>query len=122
MNWKQLHTTTTPSERVELILHMLSVIETRQRRWLWARGRLVRERRRKRHAHFIHDRRSRSAGSRVIWLAFSFILSTLSLAVWLVSLHIPPAYAAPLLFVYNIILLSILLAKPYRRLAHSYSG
>jgi hypothetical protein len=114
MNWRQLHTAATPEERLELMLHLLETIERRQRRLVRVGWGFRRERRRQRAAHFIGDRRlrHRSPLLRALWL---YTLATLSIATWLIAAHIQPIYGAPLLFGYNLLLLAILLIKPYRR-------
>jgi len=120
MNWKQLYTTATPQEREEILLTMFRTIAARQQRLILARGRLLRERRRAARLHFIHDRRTPLAQRFTLGLLRSmivFIAVTLSVATWLIAAHIPPMYGAPLLFGYDLLLLAILLFKPYRRIS-----
>jgi len=113
MNWQQLHTAATPAEREEILIMMFRTIEARQHRIILARGRLVRNRRRAIIAHFLGDRRlaPRPTRSRLTQIMFMFILSTLSIATWLIAAHIQPAYGAPLLFSY-LLLIATLLIKP----------
>lgn len=117
MNWQQLYTTATPLEREQLLLLMLRTVDAHQRRLIFARGRLHRERRRMQLAHFIGDRRlaPRPTTSWVIRLSFIFIITTLSLTTWLVAAHIQPNYGAPLLFGYNLLLIAVLSIKPNRQ-------
>ena len=114
MNDHQLYTAATPAERTELLLLMLAQLERRQRRVILAGLRLRRERRRARIAHYIGDRRLRPNRSIYRWL-WIYILTTLSIATWLIAAHVQPMYGAPLLFGYNLLLLAILLIKPYQR-------
>lgn len=113
MNWKQLHTASIPHERIEILIAMLRTIERRQRRLLLVHGRILRDRRQAQRWHYIHDRRDRRRPT-LHAILFAFILATLSITIWLVSLNIHPSYAAPLLFTYNILLAAILLIKPNR--------
>lgn len=114
MNDHQLYTAATPAERTELLLLMLAQLERRQRRVILAGLRLRRERRRTRIAHYIGDRRLRPNRSIYRWL-WIYILTTLSIATWLIAAHVQPMYGAPLLAGYNLFLLAILLIKPYQR-------
>jgi len=117
MNWNQLYTAATPAEREEILIAMLQAIETRQQRLIFARGRLLRNQRHATIAHFIGDRRlaPHPTRSRLTQLMFIFILATLSVTTWLIAAHIQPAYGAPLVFGYNLVLIAILLIKPSRR-------
>lgn len=115
MNWKQLYTAATPAEREELLILMLQHIEARQQKIILARGRLLRERRRKSIAHILGDRRLAPRSIPIAQIGFIFILSTLSIATWLIAVHIQPMYGAPLIFGYNLLLITILLIKPYQR-------
>jgi hypothetical protein len=117
MPWKQLYTSNTPDDRIEIALHMLRVVTTRRRRRLLVGLRLVRERRGGwRRFHYIHNRRAPGrAARRLSRILFMFILATLSLATWLVALHIHPRHGAPMLFAWSMLLLTVLLVKPYRR-------
>ncbi len=45
MNWKQLYTSATPEERIELYMLMFQTIEARQNKLILAKGRLIHERR-----------------------------------------------------------------------------
>lgn len=118
MEWKKLYTTATPAEREELLILMLQTIEARQQRLILARGRLVRNRRRAIIAHFIGDRRLAPRPTPILQFMFMFILSTLSIATWLIAAHIQPAYGAPLIFSY-LLLIATLLIKPTQRISLS---
>jgi hypothetical protein len=113
MNWKQLHASSTHQERLEAILHMLRVLEARQRRWVLVRGRLILERRRAQAAHWLNDRRGRYAWSRIIIpLTFILTLLTVSIATWLFVIHAPIELAAPALFFYLTSLWAVLAFRP----------
>ena len=122
MNWQQLYTTATPAEREEILILMLQTIEARQQRIILARGRLLRERRRAARLHFIRDRRippvTRTTRNLLRTLTM-FILSTISITVFLVSANIQPMYGAPLLFGYDLLLIAMLLIKPTQRISLS---
>jgi hypothetical protein len=119
MPWKQLYTATTPDDRIEMALHMLQVVTTRRRRRLLVGLHLVRDRRAGRQrSHYIHNRRMPARAARRLYrVLFMFILATVSLATWLVALHIHPRHGAPMLFAWSMLLLTVLLIKPYRRVA-----
>lgn len=122
MNWQQLYTTATPAEREEILIMMLRTIEARQQKLILARGRLLRERRRAARLHFIHDRRippvTRTTRNLLRTLTM-FILSTISITVFMISAHIQPMYGAPLLFGYDLLLIALLLIKPTQRISLS---
>ena len=122
MNWQQLYTTATPAEREKILILMLQTIEARQQRIILARGRLLRERRRAARLHFVRDRRippvTRTTRNLLRTLTM-FILSTISITVFLVSAHIQPMYGAPLLFGYALLLIALLLIKPTQRISLS---
>jgi hypothetical protein len=75
---------------------------------------LVRDRRAGRQRpHYIHNRRDVHRAIRSLYrILFIFILATISLAAWLVALHIHPRHGAPLLFAWSIVLFTMLLIKP----------
>jgi hypothetical protein len=119
MNWKQLHR---HARKREEILIMMLQLEARQQRIILARGRLLRERRRAARLHFIRDRRippvTRTTRNLLRTLTM-FILSTISITVFLVSANIQPRYGAPLLFCYDLLLIAMLLIKPTQRISLS---
>lgn len=122
MNWNQLYTTATPQERDEMLLLMLQTLEARQQRLILARGRLLRERRHAQRLHYLHDRRTPRPQRLTRTLLRSitlFIAITVSITTWLIAAHIPPMYGAPLLFGYDLLLLTILVLKPYKRMSLS---
>ncbi len=122
MNWEQLYTAATPAEREEILITMFQALEARQQKVVLSRGRLLRERRRTARLHFIRDRRvpiNKRIARALVRSSFIFILVTLSIAAWLITANIHPMYGAPLLLGYNLILLAILLAKPYQRVSLS---
>jgi hypothetical protein len=89
MNWKQLHTASSYHERIELMVHMLSTVERRSRRWLLVRGRLHRDRRTHRpRAHVIPDRRDPQRTARQLHRAmFVYILTLIYMAAVLMTFH-----------------------------------
>lgn len=114
MNWKQIYTSSTPEERLEAVLLMLSAIEERKQRLVFSRGRLVREKRGNfPGAHFLNDRRRlRPRLSEAITKSmYIFILLTVSVATWLFFLHAPIELAAPTLLLHLISITTILLIK-----------
>lgn len=116
MNWSQIYNSLTPEERIEAAIIILQTIEARQSKLVLAKGRLLRERRRALlNAHYINNRRRiPSVRSTLYRSAFIFTLLTASIGVWLVAFHIPPSYAAPLMFLHLAALSAILLIKPYK--------
>lgn len=120
MNWNQLYTSSTAEERLEVLIHMLVVIEARQNKRILARGRLIHERRGPfAGAHFLNDRRT-SLSIRVLRMGRGrggvftfFILLTVSITIWLSFFHLPPIYAAPLMFFHLASLTALLVIKPY---------
>lgn len=114
MNWTQLHTASTEEERLELLLHMLHTLEARQSPIILAGGRLRRERRSERVAHFIRDRRGRQLNRAIPRALYIFILGTVFFTLWLVALNIPPEFGAPLVFTYTVMLTAFLLMDPAR--------
>lgn len=121
MNWKQIHTSSTHQERVELLVDILHVLEHRQHRILLVNGRIIHERRRVQRWHYINDRRdSHRSWLRHIYLsAIIAILVLISTTTWLISLNTSPLYGTILIIFHNLILLSIWIIKPYRRLQPS---
>lgn len=114
MNWNQLYTSSTPEERLEAVMLMLSTIEERKQRLILSRGRLVREKRGNfPGAHFINDRRRlrRSLPSTISKLSFGFILTTVSTATWLFFIHAPSDLAAPTLLFHLVSIMAILLIR-----------
>jgi hypothetical protein len=118
MNWKQIYTASTPEERIEIMAEMFRKIETRHQ-LIFTSGRLIRDRRN--HAklwHMIGDRRGRIDTIQKFYLSlFTFILLTVSVSTWLIALNAHPELSAKLFLTYNLILISILLIKPYRYVA-----
>ena len=115
MKYKQLHAASTPRERLDAVLHMLRVIEARQKRRIVVKGRLILERRRARVAHWLSERRGRYAWSRIaIPLTFLFTLVTVSVTTWLFVLVAPVKLAIPALFFHLTSLWAVLAFKPYR--------
>ena len=113
MNWKQLYTSSSTRERLDALIVMLRIIDTRHR-VLPADLQVIKRPRRIVPYHVIHDRRRPAV--RVIYLTlFVFILVTLFAGTITVSTHVPPIYAAPILLFLNFGLLGILIWKPYKR-------
>lgn len=118
MDWQQLHKAFHSHKRIETLIHFLNVAERRQRRRLLVRGIIRREHRsHRRRVHFRdnnHDTRRRRL---LIFMraVFIFILLTISIATGLIAFHIHPRYAAPLLFVYQLLILVLILFKPRKR-------
>lgn len=118
MDRQRLHNAFNVHKRIEFFLHMLSLAERRQRRRLLVRGIIRRERHsRRRRVHFSKD--SGDARRRRLLLfvrtVFLFILLTISIATALIAFHIHPRYAAPLLFVYQLLILTFVLVRPRNR-------
>jgi hypothetical protein len=115
MNWNQLHTSSSPEERLDAVLLILRTIEERKQRLVFARGRLVREKRGNfPGAHFLNDRRRlRHSPQRTINRAsFVFILTVMSVATWIFTMHAPGRLAAAALIIHTLLLWMILI-KPY---------
>lgn len=123
MNFRQLYSSSTSQERHETIEQILHIIEARQHRWVFVRGRLVRDRRGYfRGAHFLHDRRvirvtlphpSQRVGGMVV------MASVFNLGVWMFALPYAPHIAAPIV-TFHLISLSLLFAfHPMPRAASS---
>ena len=115
MNWQQLYTTLTPAEREELLITMFRTLEARHNRKVFVRGRLLQNRRRGDIAHFIGDRRllhtQRRHKNR--WTA---ALAVTSIIGWVLSVALQPAYGAALVILIDLMLITVLLVKPYLRL------
>lgn len=112
MNWKQLHTLSTPAERAETVALILQTIEARQSRLILVRGRLLRERRRRQIAHFIGERRRSSALARAV-AVFNFlaILLILTITTALFVLFAPPQLAVNAMLLHLVFLTAALLQK-----------
>lgn len=133
MNWKQLYASATPEEREYIIFLMLQKIEARKNRkillsplsksaldlgrgWGWG---LVKERRGPfAGAHFLNDRR-RPISRNLFRALFVSIMLTVTIALFLVAIHIPLEYGAPLILFYDIALIALLLIKPYKKISSS---
>jgi hypothetical protein len=118
MNWQQLRSTFNAHNRMETLIHMLSLAERRQRRRLLVRG-IIRQdhRSRRRRVHFNNNNRDGRRRRLLLFIriVFFFILLTISIATGLLTFHIHPRYAAPLLFIYQLIILTFILSKPRKR-------
>lgn len=107
MNWKQLFTSATPAERLEMVISMLRRIEAR-------RGYAIP------HAPRYHMVEGDQRDSRPVFrYTFLFILVTWSFGTWIALLRLPPVYGAPLLFFHLVGLVVILVIKPYRHRSRS---
>ena len=114
MNWKQLHASATPEERLDLLLHMLRAIEARQHRTVFTGRRWVQNRRGPfPGAHFLNDRRRHTRARAASLLVFAAVLVTVSAATWAAALLSPLHLAGPMLFFHTTALLGILAFKPY---------
>lgn len=90
MNWTQLHTISTPDEREQITYLLFETID------LYTALSV-------RQYHFV-GAPPKNKKSQVLYLSiFMFILITVSVATWLVSLNVPPAYGAPLVFSWAIV-------------------
>jgi hypothetical protein len=115
MTWEQLYALSTPEERLEILFHMAQTIEARQSQIIFARGRLIRNRRGAfRGAHFINQRRRRFIPRPIYLSTFMFTITATSIAVWISFFKLPPAYAAPLMLLHLSALSAILFIKPYK--------
>ena len=117
MNWQQLRSTFNSHKRIETLIHVLSVAERRQRRRLLVRDIIRRERgSKRRRGHFNHTR-ERQHKTLLLFMRsfFLFIMLTLSITTGLIAFHINPRYAAPLLFIYQLLILMFILFKPRKR-------
>jgi hypothetical protein len=105
-------------KRIETLIHMLSVAEMRQRRRLLVLGIIRRERRSRRgRVHFKDNHRGAHQRKQLIFMrvVFLFILLTISTATALIAFHVHPRYAAPLMFIYQLLILTFVLVNPGRR-------
>lgn len=118
MNWKQLHTSATPEERLELLLHMMQTIEARQQRIVFTGRHWLRNRRQGYQAHFLNDRRgSRHNIQRAASLiTFGAVLCTVSIATIAVTIQTPLHVGGPVLFFYATSLIGVVMFKPRRYL------
>jgi len=114
MNWKQLHASATPEERLELLLHMMQTIETRQQRIVFTGQQWVRNRRQGYQAHFLRDRRaSRHNIKRAASLiTFGSVLFTVTVTTIAVTIQAPPHIGGPVIFFYATSLLGVIMFKP----------
>jgi hypothetical protein len=114
MNLKQIYSSATPEERLEILLDATKPIESRKEKLILVHGRLIRERRQLiLSAHFVHDRRSRIKPRAVLAGYFLFVFLIASVGVALSTFHFPPAYAAPLVLVYLTAFCAMLIIKPH---------
>ncbi len=122
MNWKQVHTSSTPEERIETITLMLQHIEARKKHQVLAGGRLIRERRRAKqpYAHFISDRRRRMS-PRTYMTLFTIAISAVTVSTFAISKHIPLGPGAIIMLLYELALLLLMLGKPYLRWRPMYA-
>jgi hypothetical protein len=51
----------------------------------------------------------------IYWGMFVYILATISIATLVISFHIHPAYSAPLLCVYTLIMFTTMVIHPFSR-------
>jgi len=116
MNWKQLHTSATPEERLELLTQMLRAVEERKQRVVFTGRRWVRNRRQGYQAHFLNDRRSSRLNIQraASLITFGAVLVTVSVATWGIVLSSPIHLGAPVLFFHVTALLGVLAFKPNR--------
>jgi len=123
MDWKQLHNSSTPEERFELLMQMMQVIDERQNRVVFTGAGWVRDRRRGYQAHFLRDRRTgwhtliRAASL----LGFAFVLLTVSAATFALALTAPPQLSGPVLFFYATSMLGVVGFRP-SKVEHRQSG
>jgi len=117
MNWKRLYTSATPEERLEILLHMMKVVEERQQRVVFTGVGWVRDRRRGYQAHFLRDRRTgwhtllRAASL----LGFASILITVSATTFALAIHAPAQLGGPALFFYATSMLGVIMFKPNKK-------
>ncbi len=103
MNWKQVHTTATRFERQQIALMLLEHLQKNPPMTTLR-------------YHFIGSHRKNKKAQVAYLSVFMFILGTVSIATWLVSINVPPAYGAPLVFFWNVVLIIILWMQPVRRI------
>lgn len=110
---KQLYKLSSNKEREEVTIVILQAIQKRKQRLIFSRGRLVLEKRGNfSGAHFLNDRRRNPL--RIISLAsFGFILTTVSVATWLLALYANPKMAAAAICIHLLMLSTVLIVKPY---------
>lgn len=113
MNWKQLHASATPEERLELLLRMMQTVEARQQRVVFTGQRWVRNRRQGYQAHFLNDRRRHTRARAASLLTFGVVLVSVSAATWTFALSVPIHVGAPALFFHVTALMGVLMFKPY---------
>jgi len=136
MNWKQLYTSATEQERLEIMLTMLQAIETRQNKIIFIStpspngalapshlGRVgeglgfIRNRRRTNQYHFINDQRGRYTISRIASIiSILASLLTVSTATLLFAIHAPAHVALQILFFPATAIIFIFLFKPKRQM------
>jgi len=102
MNWKQVYAAATPAERRQITFLLLQHIQ--------AHPPLPALR-----YHFIGSQRKNKKAQVAYLSAFMFILGTVSVATWLVSTNVPPAYGAPLVFFWIAVLFIIFSLTPVKR-------
>lgn len=113
MNWKQLYTSATPEERLQMITDMLNAIDERQRRVVFTGNHWVRNRRRGYRAHFLNDRRGRHVIARAVsLLSFAAVLVGVSAATWQVVLNSPTHVGGLMLFFHATSVWAVLAFKP----------
>lgn len=115
MNWNQRYNSTTHEERLDTILLMLRSLEARQSKRVFARGWLIRERRRAAIAHFVGERRRSFPWKRLVRLAmFAFILCTTTVSVILVAYNVTLFVGLLIVLAYEIALIAMMYTRPKR--------
>lgn len=116
MNWKQLYASATPEEKLELLMHMMQTVETRQQRVVFTGRHWLRNRRQGYQAHFLNDRRSgrHNIQRAASLITFGVVLFTVSVATWGIVLSTPVHVGAPVLFFHVTALMGVYAFKPYR--------
>lgn len=102
MNWKQVYATANQFERQQIAIMLLEHLHEHPPlptlRY-----------------HFIGSQRKNKKAQVAYLSTFMFILGTVSVATWLVSTNVPPAYGAPLVFFWISVLFIIFYIQPVRR-------
>lgn len=116
MNWKQLHASATPEEKLELLMHMMQTIEARQQRIIFTGRHWVRDRRQGYQAHFLRDRRAgrHNLQRAASLITFGAVLCSVSIATIAVTIQNPLHIGGPVVFFYVTSLLGVVMFKPRR--------
>ena len=116
MDWKQLFSSATSEERDDLSI-FFQYIDAHESKLIFAKGRLVLERRRKRAAHYINDRRREFSWRKTFSRASIFFsVWSVTVGVIVLAVNVTTFQAVLAIVSYEAALVSLMYFKPRRAL------